>query len=61
MQFSTFRVIYRIAKKKGDEEMELIKIEPARFEQKRLRVCAYARVSTDGLKQEDSLENQRIT
>ena len=61
LQFSTFRVIYRIAKKEGDEEMELIKIEPAIFEQRRLRVCAYARVSTDGLKQEDSLENQRIT
>ena len=61
LQFSTFRVIYRIAKKKGDEEMKLIKIEPAIFEQKRLRVCAYARVSTDGMKQGDSLENQRIT
>ena len=33
-------------------------IKPIAAKEKRLKVCAYARVSTDSLKQEDSLENQ---
>lgn len=31
------------------------------LEVKKLKVCAYARVSSDSLKQEDSLENQTST
>lgn len=41
--------------------MRLRKIEPIKAKDKKLRVCAYARVSTDNLKQGDSLENQKIT
>lgn len=36
-------------------------IQPIAEEKRKLRVCAYARVSTDSLKQEDSLENQTST
>lgn len=37
-------------------------LEPiAELKQKKKKVCAYARVSTDSLKQEDSLENQQET
>lgn len=36
-------------------------IKPIAAKEKRLKVCAYARVSTDSLKQEDSLENQTST
>ena len=36
-------------------------IKPIASKEKRLKVCAYARVSTDSLKQEDSLENQTST
>lgn len=41
--------------------MRLRKIEPITSKKKKLRVCAYARVSTDSLKQGDSLENQKTT
>lgn len=36
-------------------------IKPIAPKEKKLKVCAYARVSTDSLKQEDSLENQTST
>jgi DNA invertase Pin-like site-specific DNA recombinase len=36
-------------------------IKPISPKEKKLKVCAYARVSTDSLKQEDSLENQTST
>lgn len=36
-------------------------IKPIAPKEKKLKVCAYARVSTDSLKQEDSLENQSST
>ena len=36
-------------------------IKPIAAKEKKLKVCAYARVSTDSLKQEDSLENQTTT
>jgi len=36
-------------------------IKPIAAKKKKLKVCAYARVSTDSLKQEDSLENQTST
>ena len=36
-------------------------IKPIAAKEKKLKVCAYARVSTDSLKQEDSLENQTST
>ena len=41
--------------------MKLNIIEPELVQKKRLRVCAYARVSTDSEKQENSLENQKIS
>lgn len=41
--------------------MKLRKIEPIAPIVKKKRVCAYARVSTDNLKQEASLENQILT
>ena len=41
--------------------MKLRKIEPLKPKQKKLRVCAYARVSTDCLKQGESFENQVST
>ena len=37
------------------------KIEPIAAVNKKTRVCAYARVSTDSLKQADSFENQVST
>lgn len=41
--------------------MKLNKIQPATTTAKKLRVCAYARVSTDSDKQEISLDNQVLT
>ena len=41
--------------------MRLRKIEPIEAKAKKLRVCAYARVSTDSLKQGESFENQMTT
>ena len=41
--------------------MKLRKIKPLKPKQKKLRVCAYARVSTDSLKQGESFENQVST
>ncbi|WP_270392796.1 recombinase family protein [Butyribacter intestini] len=41
--------------------MKLRKIESLKPKQKKLRVCAYARVSTDSLKQGESFENQVST
>lgn len=41
--------------------MRLRKIEPITAQKKKLRVCAYARVSTGSLKQGESLENQVTT
>lgn len=41
--------------------MRIKVIQPIAQEKKKLRVCAYARVSTDSQKQEDSLENQTST
>lgn len=41
--------------------MRIKVIQPIVQEKMKLRVCAYARVSTDTLKQEDSLENQTST
>ena len=41
--------------------MRLKKIEPIAAVNKKTRVCAYARVSTDSLKQADSFENQVST
>ncbi len=53
-----FRVIYRLPKEKGVAELE-IQIREGNSRQKRkLKVCAYCRVSTDADEQENSLENQ---
>lgn len=42
--------------------MKIRILEPiAELTQKKKKVCAYARVSTDSRKQEDSLENQKET
>lgn len=41
--------------------MRLRKIEPIEAKTKKIRVCAYARVSTDSLKQGESFENQVTT
>ena len=41
--------------------MRLRKIEPIEAKAKKIRVCAYARVSTDSLKQGESFENQMTT
>jgi len=41
--------------------VKIVKPKAALVEVKKLKVCAYARVSTDSLKQEDSLENQVST
>ena len=41
--------------------MRLRKIEAIETKDKKLRVCAYARVSTDSIKQGESLENQVTT
>ena len=41
--------------------MRLRKIEPIEAKNKKIRVCAYARVSTDSLKQGESFENQVTT
>lgn len=41
--------------------MRLRKIEPIEAKVKKLRVCAYARVSTDSIKQGESFENQVTT
>lgn len=41
--------------------VKIVKPKAVSMEVKKLRVCAYARVSTDSLKQEDSLENQAST
>ena len=41
--------------------MKLNKIQPAKATAKKIRVCAYARVSTDSNKQEISLDNQVLT
>ena len=41
--------------------MRLKKIEPIAAVNKKTRVCSYARVSTDSLKQADSFENQVST
>lgn len=41
--------------------MRLRKIEPIEAKAKKIRVCAYARVSTDSLKQGESFENQVTT
>lgn len=38
--------------------MKLRKIESLKPKQKKLRVCAYARVSTDALKQGESFETR---
>lgn len=41
--------------------VKIVKPKAVLMEVKKLKVCAYARVSTDSLKQEDSLENQAST
>ena len=41
--------------------MKLNKIQPSKTTAKKIRVCAYARVSTDSNKQEISLDNQVLT
>lgn len=41
--------------------MQLKKIQPEKTTTNKLRVCAYARVSTDSDKQEISLDNQMLT
>lgn len=41
--------------------MKIKKIEPECKEQAKIKVCAYARVSTDSDSQENSLENQIAT
>ena len=41
--------------------MRFRKIEPIEAKVKKPRICAYARVSTDSIKQGDSLENQVTT
>lgn len=41
--------------------MRLRKIEPIEAKDKKQRVCAYARVSTDNIKQGESFENQVTT
>ena len=56
-----FRVIYRLPKKKGESLMKIRKIEPIKKKPKKLRVCAYARVSSDSISQGESFENQVST
>ena len=41
--------------------VKIVKPRAENIKQRKLKVCAYARVSTDSLKQEDSLENQTST
>ena len=56
-------VSFFIPKKKGGHIMRVRVIKPIEkySKEKKLNVCVYARVSTDSLKQEDSLENQTST
>lgn len=55
-------MINRVPKGKEDSVMRLRIIEPIEpKEKRRIRTCAYARVSTESLKQGESLENQIIT
>jgi len=52
-------VIYRLPKKEGGTAMRIKVIKPtSQLRQQKKKVCAYVRVSTDSIQQEDSLENQ---
>ena len=53
-----FRVIYRLPKRKEVWLVEIQIREGSREQKRKLKVCAYCRVSTDADEQENSLENQ---
>ena len=53
-----FRVIYRLPKRKEIRLVEIQIREGSREQKRKLKVCAYCRVSTDADEQENSLENQ---
>ena len=58
MLLLAFRVIYRLPKRKEAWLVEIQIREGNREQKRKLRVCAYCRVSTDADEQENSLENQ---
>ena len=58
MLLLAFRVIYRLPKRKEGWLVEIQIREGNREQKRKLRVCAYCRVSTDADEQENSLENQ---
>ena len=58
MLLLAFRVIYRLQKQKEVRLVEIQIREGSREQKRKLKVCAYCRVSTDADEQENSLENQ---
>lgn len=63
LTYNRSRVMYRVSKKEGGFNVRIKVIEPLarNMKEDKLKVCAYARVSTDSLRQEDSFENQKST
>ena len=55
MLFLDFRVIYRLPKRKEVRLVEIQIREGSKEQKRKLKVCAYCRVSTDAEDQENSL------